>query len=187
MAKDRKFVAYRRLERPYTRKSKYRRYMYVRGNPHCKIVRYVMGNRTRVFPFSVKLVSKTDLQIRHSALEACRMSANRRMEKAMGRPNFYMRVHKVPHHILRENALASGAGADRLSTGMKKSFGKVVGIAAQVRKGEVIFEMGVEEKNIKDAKDALRVVASKLPNSYAIQVVETPTGSTETSDTKNRL
>ena len=186
MAKDRKGVAYRRLERPYTRKSKYRRYMYVRGRPHSKIVRYVMGNRQKSFPWSVKLVSKTDLQIRAAALEACRMAANRRLEKACGKAGYFMRVHKYTHHILRENPLASGAGADRLSTGMKKSFGKPIGVAAQIEEGDVVFEVGIEENRLDVAKDAMRVVASKLPNDYYIIAEQTPTGSDEPSDTKSR-
>lgn len=187
MARERKFVAYRRLERPYTRRSRYRRYMYVRGNPHNKIVRFVMGNRTRVFPVSVRLVSKTNLQIRHNALEACRMSANRRLEKGLGKSGFFFRCHRYPHHILRENALASGAGADRLSTGMKKSFGKPVGVAAQVHRGDVVFEIGVERKDIDVAKATLRVVSTKLPNDYYVVVEEQQTGSNETSKTHVRL
>lgn len=183
MARDRKFVAYRRLERPYTRKSKYRRYMYVRGRPHCKLQRYVMGNRTKTFSYSVKLVSKENLQIRHSALEAGRMASNRRMDTLVGRANFYMRIHKFPHHVLRENALASGAGADRLSTGMKKSFGKPVSVAAQVHKGDVIFEIGCEEAGITAAKGALKLVKNKLPCDYYIVVEQTPTGSNEKSNT----
>ncbi len=176
MARIRKFVAYRRLERPYTRKSKYRRYMYVRGSPHSKLVRFVMGNPRKMFPWTVRLVSKSDLQIRHNALEACRMSANRRMDKRVGRSNYFFRIRKYPHHVLRENALASGAGADRLSTGMKKSFGKPVSVAAQVRKGDVILEIGVDERNIPAAKRALEIVSCKLPCSYYIQIVKEPSG-----------
>ncbi len=187
MAKDRKFVAYRRLERPYTRKSKYRKYMYVRGRPHCKITRFVMGNRNKTFTYSVRLVSKTNLQIRHSALESARMSGNRRMEMRAGRPNYFFRVHKFPHHILRENALASGAGADRLSTGMQKSFGKAVSVATQVHKGDIVVEIGCEEKHIPLAKDALRLFKNKLPNSYYVMVEETPTGSNEKVNTSVRI
>lgn len=187
MARDRKFVAYRRLERPYTRKSKYRRYQYVRGTPHSKVVRFVMGNRTKTFPWSVKLVSKTDLQIRHSSLESARMAANRRLEKAAGKKGYFFRIHKFPHHILRENPLASGAGADRLSTGMKKSFGKPVGVAAQVRRGNVVVEIGCEEKHLSVAKKALNIVASKLPNGYYVVAEKVPTGSNKPSETHKRL
>lgn len=187
MAKMRKFVSYRRLERPYTRKSKFRKLMYVRGRPHSKIVRFVMGNKKKTFPFSAKLVSKTDLQIRHNALESSRMSANRRLEKALGRMGYLLRIHTYPHHILRENPLASGAGADRLSTGMKKSFGKPISVASRVKRGSVIFEIGIEEKHIPIAKKALNIVASKLPNSWQIIVEKTPTGADKPVDTKDRL
>ena len=115
------------------------------------------------------------------------MSGNRRMELRAGRPNYFFRVHKFPHHILRENALASGAGADRLSTGMKKSFGKAVSVATQVRRGDIVVEIGCEEKHLDLAKDALRLVKNKLPNSYYVMVEKTPTGSNEKSDTKVRL
>ena len=45
MAKLRKFVAYRRLERPYTRFSKYKRANFVRGRPTCIIARFESGNK----------------------------------------------------------------------------------------------------------------------------------------------
>ena len=115
------------------------------------------------------------------------MAANRRMETRIGRNNYYMRIHKFPHHVLRENALASGAGADRLSTGMKKSFGKPVSVAAQVHKGDVVFEIGCNEKDIQLAKDAMRLVMNKLPNGYYIKVDEAPTGSNETAETHVQL
>ena len=184
MAKDRKFVAYRRLERPYTRKSKYRKHMYLRGNPHPKIVRFVMGNKNKTFPVSVKLVSLTDLQIRHNAFEAARMSCNRLIEKHLGKSGFYFRIHTYPHHALRENALASGAGADRLSTGMKKSFGKTIGMAARVMKGTVVAEIGVDKKDVALAKKAMKYFMCKLPNSYRIIVEESPSGSTVPTKTQ---
>jgi len=174
MAKVRKFVAYRRIERPYTRRSKYRRKNFVRAAPHSKIVRYVMGDKKREFQYLVKLVSKTDLQIRHNALEAARVSANRVLEKALGREGFLLRIRVYPHHMLRENALASGAGADRLSTGMKMSFGKVVGIAARVFKGDVVLFIGVSEKNLPVARTAMERVRMKLPNSYNVVIEKNP-------------
>jgi len=60
MAKVRKFVAYRRLERPYTRHSKYRAKSYVRGSPNIKIVRFDMGNLKKEFSYTVKLLSKKE-------------------------------------------------------------------------------------------------------------------------------
>jgi ribosomal protein L16/L10AE len=68
----------------------------------------------------------------------------------------------VPHHTLRENPLAAGAGADRLSTGMKHSFGKTIGTACQVHKGKVIFELFLPAGEEIFGREALRVGSSKL-------------------------
>ncbi len=170
MAKKRKFVAYRSIERPYTRKSKYRKLNFVRSSPRSKIIRFVMGDKKREFPFNVKLISDTDLQIRDNAIESGRQTANRCLEKNLGKKGFLMKIRKYPHHVLRENALASGAGADRLSTGMKMSFGKPVGVAVQLFKKETIAEIFCEEKDIPVAKTALEKFSKKLPNSYRLVV-----------------
>ncbi|MBI5065636.1 hypothetical protein HZA97_05350, partial [Candidatus Woesearchaeota archaeon] len=45
MSRIRKFVAYRRLDRPpYTRYSKYKKLSYVRSRPVCRVVRFDMGD-----------------------------------------------------------------------------------------------------------------------------------------------
>lgn len=170
MAKLRKFVAYRRLERPYTRRSKYRKYSYVRANPNNKITRFDMGNTdtNKVFEYRVDLLSKTDLQIRHNALEAARQTTIKLLEKSMGKSDFFFKIRVYPHHVLRENALASGAGADRLSTGMGHAFGKPIGIAARVFENQSVFSVSVDKKNLQVAKNALDRARKKLPNKYAI-------------------
>jgi large subunit ribosomal protein L10e len=55
-----------------------------------------------------------------------------------------------------------------MSTGMKMSFGKVIGIAAQVRKGEPIFQVDCNKKDVPAAKEALRKASMKLPVSCRI-------------------
>jgi large subunit ribosomal protein L10e len=172
MARLRKFVAYRTLERPYTRKSKYRTKNFVRAFPHNTIVRYVMGAVNKEFPFTVYINSKQDLQVRHNSLEAARQVAVKYLESNFGKTAFYLRLHKFPHHVLRENPLASGAGADRLSTGMKMSFGKPIGIAAQVRQGETVYEVRTE--NLAAAKRAATLIKSKMPGSWAIVEKKAP-------------
>ena len=67
---------------------------------------------------------------------------------------------------------AVGAGADRFSTGMQKSFGKPIGNAAQVKKGQVIFEIGIDKANLELAKKALTRAKTKLPCSCIIEVKE---------------
>ncbi len=163
MAKLRKFAAYRQLERPYTRKSKYSERSFIRATPVCKVIRFDMGNKSGVYHHAVHLVMNDNIQIRHNALEAARLTANRYLEKKFGKLGFYLKLLKYPHHYLRENPLASGAGADRMSTGMKCSFGKVIGMAAQVHKGDKLFTCFVDEKNVADAKIALKKSSKKIP------------------------
>lgn len=162
-------VAWRRLERPYTRKSKFREKSYVRAVPNSKIVKYVMGNLSREFDYTLELKSKADIQLRHNSLESARKSANKLLEtQASGLYLLKLRVY--PHQVLRNNPLAAGAGADRMSTGMAHSFGKTVGIAAQVRKGQTVFEAKVNKDKIQVAKDALDRARKKMPCNFTITI-----------------
>tara|TARA_Y100000310_G_C20609284_1_gene777172 strand:- start:715 stop:1182 length:468 start_codon:yes stop_codon:yes gene_type:complete len=131
-----------------------------------------MGNMKKKFTHVMKLVSKQDLQIRDLALESARMTANRVAEAELGKDGYHFHLHLYPHHILRENALASGAGADRLSTGMSAPFGKPVGVAARVRKGQTIMEIKVNKSGLPTAKEALRRAKTKLPGSYLVERVD---------------
>jgi large subunit ribosomal protein L10e len=172
MAKLRKGSAYNQvLKRPYTRKSKYRSKNFIRASPHSKVVRYVMGSPNKKFEYTLTLISKKELQIRHNALESARQSCNKILEARAGKSEYYLQLRKHPHHMLRENVLASGAGADRMSTGMAGSYGKVVGLAAQVHKGDEIFVCKVDKKNLATAKESLIRAKNKLPSSY--QIIET--------------
>ncbi len=162
MAKLRKASAYRKIERPYTRKSKYRSKSYVRANPHNLIVKFEMGDTTKEFPVKARLVCMEPIQLRHNSLEAARKSANKLLETKLGKKGYRFRIKSFPHHVLRENPLASGAGADRMSTGMKMSFGKSIGLAAQVRKGQTILEVSVPEKDVALAKQACERANHKL-------------------------
>lgn len=172
MARIRKFVSYRRLERPYTRISKYRELSYVRARPHNKIVKFDVGNLNTDFQFSIRLKANDNLQIRDNAIEAARQSSNRYLVTKTGKMGFHLKIRTYPHHILRENPLASGAGADRMSTGMKNSFGKSIGIAAQIKKGQVIMQADVKKEHVQFAKDAMKRAAHKFPCSCSVEVVE---------------
>ncbi len=169
MARLRKAVAYRKLERPYTRKSKYRALNYVRASPHNQIVKYAMGNYNKSYTLRVELISNADVQLRHNSIESARKSANKWLETKCNN-NYTFTVRMFPHHVLRENPLASGAGADRMSTGMSMAFGKAIGIAAQVKKGKSIMEVHVEEKDMQIAKDALHRAQCKFPMRCLIKV-----------------
>ncbi len=172
MAKLRKFSAYRSVERPYTRVSSKRKKSFIRVTPNTKVIRFQMGNPKRKFSYTLKLLINKNMQIRDNALESARTTSNRVLEGALGTGGYYMRIRAYPHHILRENPLASGAGADRFSTGMQKSFGKPIGQAARFKKGDIIFEVKVDKSNLPLARKALRRAATKLPCSTTINITE---------------
>ncbi len=172
MARLRKFSAYRRLERPYTRISKFKKKSYIKTTPNIKVISFDMGNLKKKFKYTLNLNSKSDLQIRDNALESARETSNRLLEKTLGLSNFHMKIKVYPFHILRENPLATGAGADRFSTGMQRSFGKPIGSAAQIIKGQTMFSVSVEKANLEVAKKALKRAASKLPCSCTIATKE---------------
>lgn len=172
MAKLRKAVAYRSIERPYTRRSKFKKHNFVRSSPNNLVVRYEMGNHKKKFEYTLILRTKTALQLRHNAIEAARQSSNRVLEKDLGKVGFFMKINVYPHHILRENPLASGAGADRMSTGMKKSFGKPISIAAQLKVNQPIFTVSVDKDDIPIARAALRRVYTKIPCSCSIELID---------------
>lgn len=168
MARIRKGVCYRKIERPYTRYSKYKKMRFVRARPVCKVVRFDMGSATKEFETSLHLITKSSVQIRDNAIESARQTANRTLEKVLGKTGFHLKVRMYPHHVLRENPLAAGAGADRMSTGMAHSFGKVIGIAAQVKKGQSIFSLRINNKDIALGRKALTVASRKLPCACSI-------------------
>lgn len=141
----------------------YVRREYMGGVPGSKIALFDMGNLSKDFPVSLSLVAKEACQIRHNALEAARIFANRYLVQQVGRNNFHLKIRLYPHHVLRENKIASGAGADRVSSGMRHAFGKAVGTAARVKPGQKVLSVGIEEQNFEDAKEALRRASYKLP------------------------
>ncbi len=171
MARIRKFVAYRRIDKkPYTRYSKYKKYSFIKAKPHCRVARFNTGDPKKKFELVLHLLTKDNVQIRDNALEAARISCNRTMEKDLGKGGFYLTMRVYPHHILRENPLAAGAGADRLSTGMAHSFGKPIGIAVRAKQGQPIFSLRTDKVNTRLAKRSLKKASQKLPCKCSISI-----------------
>lgn len=137
---------------------------YTGGIPLPRIQQYVMGNRKVEYPLKYHLVVKEGCQIRHTALEAARIAANRYIQRRAGAQNYKLVVRVYPHHILRENKQATGAGADRVSQGMRKSFGKNVGTAARVKAGQEVMTITVPKNMEEPAKTALKKASQKLPS-----------------------
>jgi len=162
----------RKPARMYTRVSghAYVRKEYMGGVPGSKITIFDMGNLSADFPVALSLVAKEACQIRHNALEAARIFANRYLVKGVGRNNFHLKIRLYPHHVLRENKLATGAGADRVSSGMRHAFGRAVGTAARVKSGQKMLTVVVEEDNVEYAKEALKRASYKLPTPCKIVI-----------------
>ncbi len=152
---------------PYTRISRKKGKAFVKVVPPQKIVKFTMGSEQAYdmgkLPYQLRVLAEEKCQIRHNALEACRQFVNRNLEtKYIGQ--YFFRVIPFPHHIQRENKMLTGAGADRMSTGMQLSFGKSSGKAAIVKKGSGIFFIASQsEKIMQTARKLLHQVKPKLP------------------------
>jgi len=129
-----------------------------------------MGSPKGKFDTIIKLISEKGLQIRHNAIESARQTSNKLLETKLGKTNYHLKIKMYPFHILRENPLASGAGADRMSTGMKCSFGKPIGVAAQIKPGKILMEVRVDKKNLTLGKLALKRASYKFPCACKINV-----------------
>ena len=163
MAKLRKASAYsKKIVVPYTRVSKKRGKSYIKTVPPQKIVKFLMG-KGKNLPLILKVIADENCQIRDNALESCRQFINKKLEKALV-GNYIFKVVPFPHHIQRENKMLTGAGSDRMQTGMQLSYGKAVGKAAIVKKGSPIFYLELPNiKGVQIARDAIKKIKSKLP------------------------
>lgn len=144
-----------------TRGMPYVRREYISGKPQLKIARFSSGQASNNYDFKLELMATEKLQIRHNALEAARLAANKRMATA-GDMSFFSMLRVYPHVVLRENKMIATAGADRLQEGMRRAFGKATGLAARVTPGKVLYEAHVTAANLNLAKEAFKVASSKL-------------------------
>ncbi|MBS7624435.1 50S ribosomal protein L16 [Candidatus Bathyarchaeota archaeon] len=147
----------------------YTRHEYIHGAPQPKITKFTFGKPSENYTYQVSLVSEERVQIRHNALEAARIAANRYLQKMLGE-RFFMRVLIFPHVVLRENKMIFGAHADRLQEGMRRAFGKPIGRAARVEPNQEIIIVQVDESGLEAAKEALRRASAKLPTPCRIIV-----------------
>lgn len=158
--------------RPYTRKSSVKSKSYIKTIPPTKVVKLHMGNiqayEQGKFPIILRIVSTENIQLRDNAIESARQFIHHELE-ANFQGQYYFSVRVYPHHILRENKMLTGAGADRMQTGMQLSFGAAIGRAALVKAGKDIFIVAVNsEKAQKAAREYLEKIKAKLPCSTRI-------------------
>ena len=158
-----------KVERSYTRKSKFKAKGYIKAVPNSKLVRYDMGDSKKDFAMTVHLITRQPIQLRHNALESSRMVVNRHLHKLLGN-NYFFKVRVHPHQVIRENKMLTGAGADRMSQGMQLSFGRAAGIAARLINNQCIFSVKVDKEHVNAAKAALSRAPPRLPGKYLIEV-----------------
>ena len=145
---------------------------HIKGKPQIKIAKFNSGNKKGEFEYCVQLLINEKVQIRHMAIESMRLAANKTLEKTTGESGYSSRLRIYPHIRLRENKLIAAAGADRLSEGMRRAFGKANSLAARVSQGQVIMEMNVKKEHVDAASSALRKACVKLPGTPSIKVLE---------------
>lgn len=159
--------------RPYTRKSKKRKKSYIKTIPSSKIVKFKMGDLKgyvkEKYPIVLNILSREKIQIRDNSIESVRQFFNRFLTDRIGK-DFYLEVKVYPHHILRENKMLTGAGADRMQSGMSKSFGKAMGRAALVKAGQTLFIIGVQNaKHEQEARKLIKSAKARLPCKISIE------------------
>src|SRR3970282_1623914 len=155
----------------------YTRKQYMGGVPQIRISAWDVGDLRTRFPLKVHLIAKEPCQIRHIALEAARISANRYIAKQVGNA-YHLKLRLYPHNVLRENKIATGAGADRISQGMRAAFGAPTGTAARVQPGMKIFTISTTEDHVEEAKEALRKGRMKLPTPCRLVIGRAKTSKT---------
>jgi len=141
------------------------------GTPNPKVARFTTGKYRLDYDYKVGLVCQTRIQIRSNALEAARVAASKKLAP-LGEDNYYLRVVTYPHRVNRENKLIATAGADRLQEGMRKAFGKPIGVSARVYIGSVVLDLLVKADGLEKAKEGMKAAATKLPLKW--KVVVTP-------------
>ena len=92
------------------------------------------------------------------------------MMKVTNKDAYQIRVYLHPFHVLRINKMLSTAGADRLQTGMRHSFGKPEGTVARAFYGQQIMQIRIQKENLKHAVEAFRRASYKFPGHIRVVV-----------------
>lgn len=156
-------VAWTRYSRSKPRKS------YIKAMPHADLHQFRMGALKDDFDTVMHLTSEEGVIIRDNAIESARQTANKYIEAKMP-GNYYFVVRVFPHHVIRENKMISGAGADRLQKGMRRAFGRPTDRAARLDVGTVLFTVHTYSSNVEHVKKAFTRATRKLSGKYSTVV-----------------
>ena len=175
MASKRPWQCYAKWNRrafQHKRSANHRR-EYARGGAQSKIVRFWGGNKEKPFEeweLVVGLKVNKQIQISSNALEAIRITINSPLQKIIGRTAFRLRMRSKPFQKYRENRMLAFAGADRVQSGMRNSFGRSTGVCARVKAGSVILDVACSLKNLSEVRKRLRVASMKISCSSRVVV-----------------
>ena len=162
--------------RPFQyKRSANRRREFARGGAQSKIVRFWGGNKEipwEEWDLVVGLKVDKQVQISSNALEAIRITINGALQNKLGRQNYRLRIRPKPFQKYRENRMLAFAGADRVQSGMRNSFGRSTGVCARVRAGQVIAEVGTDVKDLPLVRDRLRIASMKIPCTCQIVILK---------------
>lgn len=145
---------------------------FIRALPHTSIQVFNSGVDKPEYGLKALLTPEQHIQLRSNSLEAARLVALHKLTDAIPE-SFYLKLLVYPHNVIRENKMASGAGADRVSRGMTQSWGRPVSVAARVKKSQSVLMVKTAKENRTAAVDALRKAAKKLSGTYKVVVSET--------------
>lgn len=160
--------------KPYIKKRGPRGKEFVHGGADPKIRIFEMGDLKGNVDFDLKL----GIQMMHTAmtsdgtLEGARTSVNRLLREAVGRSGFKFKVRPHPHRVYRENKMMAFAGADRLQSGMRGSFGKPMGRCALIKAGQIVMECSTNVKHLRRVRAALRAATYKFPAHCRLVLLE---------------
>ncbi len=170
MASKRPWRCYSKWSRrpyQYKRSANHRR-EYARGGAQSKIQRYWGGNKSipwEDWELVVGLKVNSQIQISSNSLEAIRITINGVLQRKLGRQNYRLRIRPKPFQKYRENRMLAFAGADRVQSGMRNSFGRSTGVCARVRAGQIVVDVGCNLRDLPLVRDRTRVASMKISSS----------------------
>ncbi len=148
---------------------------YARGGTQSKISRFWGGDPDVPWDkFDLVLGLKCDrqVQISSNSLESVRVGINSVLQNSLPKGAFRLRIRPKPFQKIRENRMLAFAGADRVQTGMRNSFGRCIGVAARVRAGQIIADLGINLKDLPLARERLRIASMKIPSTSQVVILK---------------
>ena len=143
---------------------------FIKGNPQIRIAKFQGGKRAS-YDYCIQLLTNEKVQMRHMAIESARLAANKTLEQTTGETGYFSRLRIYPHVLLRENKMVATAGADRISEGMRRAWGKATSLGARVKHGQCIMEFYVNAPHLEKAKNAIKSSGVKLPGKVTVKVI----------------